>query len=339
MRPDQPAAEPGEADHPDDGLARPASGHAGTWRVPRPVLLGSLKIALILMAPLVIVYASAGGVAALAVAMGYTGSLTPALTLRPTYSLALALPAAMTGVVAAGIAGQALAAACFVALACLLVAPANIVQNGLLAGIPTIAAVYACLPTRQDPVQVGAWMLVGGAIVVGLSALTRLRKSAEPVRVDPWMSWAHAIAMAGVVGVIVLVLGVVDIPHGYWIAMTMTIVLRPYGTETQSVARQRVMGTTLGTVLALALAVVLPGWAALTVAVALLVLVVANALMGRYAQQVTFLTPFIVLIGSRSGEEAVGIALQRVAATLLGALLAAAIALALWRVDQARQQT
>ena len=316
----------------------PASAHAGTWRVPRPVLLGSLKIALILMAPLVIVYASAGGVAALAVAMGYTGSLTPALTLRPTYSLALALPAAMTGVVAAGIAGQALAAACFVALACLLVAPANIVQNGLLSGIPTIAAVYACLrPPGSGPG--GCWMLVGGAIVVGVSALTRRSKSADPVGVDPWTAWAHAIAMAGVVGVIVLVLGVVDIPHGYWIAMTMTIVLRPYGTETQSVARQRVVGTTLGTVLALALAVVLPGWAALTVAVALLVLVVANALMGRYSQQVMFLTPFIVLVGSGSGEEAVGVAVQRVAATLLGALLAAGIALALWRVDQARQQT
>jgi hypothetical protein len=338
MRPEEPSAAPEEADHPDADPAPPAFAHAGTWRVPRPVLLGSLKIALILMAPLAIVDASVGGVAALAVAMGYTGSLTPALTLRPTYSLALALPAAMTGVVAAGIAGQALAAACFVALACLLVAPANIVQNGLLSGIPTIAAVYACLPARQDPVQVGAWMLVGGAIVVGVSALTRRSRSA-PVGVDPWTAWAHAIAMAGVVGVIVLVLGVVDIPHGYWIAMTMTIVLRPYGTETQSVARQRVVGTTLGTVLALALAVVLPGWAAFTVAVALLVLVVANALMGRYSQQVMFLTPFIVLVGSGSGEEAVGVAVQRVAATLLGALLAAGIALALWRVDQARQQT
>jgi hypothetical protein len=339
MRPDEPAALAGEADHPDADPARPAAAHTGTWRVPRPVLVSSLKIALILATPLVIVYASAGGVAALAVAMGYTGSLTPALKLRPTYSLALAVPAAMTGVVASGLAGQALPAACFVALACLLVAPANLVQNGLMAGIPTIAAVYACLPTRQDPVQVGAWMLVGGAIVVGLSAMTRMSKSAEPVGVDLWTAWAHAIAMASVVGVFVLVLGVVDIAHGYWIAMTMTIVLRPYGTETQTVARQRVAGTTLGAVLALALAVLLPGWAALTVAVALLVLVVANALMGRYSQQVTFLTPFIVLIGSGGEEEAVGVAVQRVAATLLGALLAAAIALALWRVDQARQQT
>ena len=298
-----------------------------------------MRIAVILMAPLVIVYATAGTVAALAVAMGYTGSLTPALKLRPRYSMALSIPAAMTGVVAAGIAGQALAAACFVALACLLVAPANVVQNGLLAGIPTIAAVYATLPDHQDPVQVGIWMLVGGAVVVGLSALTRLREPAEPVRVDPWTAWAHAVAMALVVGMIVLVLGVLDIPHGYWIAMTMTVVLRPYGIETQTVARQRVVGTTLGAALALGLALVLPAWAALGVAVALLVLVVANALMGRYAQQVTFLTPFIVLIGSGGGDDTVGVAVQRVVATLLGALLAAAIALGLWRLDRGRQQT
>jgi len=71
----------------------------GTWRVPRPVLAGSLTIALILMAPLAIVYAASGTGAVLAVGMGYTGSLTPALKLRPTYSLALAIPAALTGVV------------------------------------------------------------------------------------------------------------------------------------------------------------------------------------------------------------------------------------------------
>ncbi len=311
----------------------------GTWAVPRPVLMGALRIAAVLLAPLVLAYALAGTVAALAVVMGYTGSLTPALRLRPTYSLALALPAAMTGVVAAGINGQALPAACFVALACLLVAPAAIVQNGLMAGVPTIAAVYATLPERQDPVQVGAWMLVGGATVVGVAALTGLRRPAAPAGVEPWTAWAHAVAMALVVGVIVLVLGIVDIPHGYWIAMTMTVVLRPYGAETQSVARQRVVGTTLGAVLALGLSLVLPAWAAIAAGAALLVLVVANALLGRYAQQVTFLTPLIVLLGSAGTTDALGVALERVGATVLGALLAAGIALALWRVDRARQQT
>ncbi len=334
MDPDRPSAASSASDPVVDG-----SGPASTWLVPRPVLIGALKIAATLMAPLVIAYLAFGTVAALGVAMGYTGSLTPALKLRSGHALALVVPAAMTGVVAAGIGGQALPAACFVALACLLVAPANVVQNGLLAGIPTIAAVYATLPDHQDPTQVGAWMLVGGAIVVGVASRTGLRVPAEPVGVEPWTAWTHAVAMAVVVGGIVLVLGAVEIPHGYWIAMTMTVVLRPYGTETQSVARQRVVGTTLGAVLALGLALALPAWAALAVAVALLVLMVANALLGRYAQQVTFLTPFIVLIGSGGGDDAVGAALDRVVATLVGAVLASVIALALWRVDRRRQQT
>jgi hypothetical protein len=34
----------------------------GRWRVPGPVLIGSLKFAAVLMIPLAIVYASAGGV-------------------------------------------------------------------------------------------------------------------------------------------------------------------------------------------------------------------------------------------------------------------------------------
>jgi hypothetical protein len=322
----------------DGGEPADPPGSAVSWSVPRPILVGALKIAALLMTPLVIVYATAGGLATLAMGLGYVGSLTPALTLRPRYSGVLVLPAAMTGVVASSTAGQAWPAACFVALACLLVAPANIVRSGLLAGIPTIAAVYATLPGNQDPARVGAWMLVGGAIVVVIAGLAGIRSPAVPVGVEPWTAWAHAVAMAVVVGPVVLLLGVVDIPHGYWFAMTLTVVLRPYGAETQSVARQRVVGTTLGAALALGLATVLPTGIALAVAVGLLVLVVANAVMGRYAQQVTFLTPFIVLIGSGGGGTA-GVALQRVLATLLGALLAAGIALALWRVDQRRQQT
>jgi hypothetical protein len=311
----------------------------GTWAIPRPVLVGALKISLVLLAPLVLADAVGGVGAALAVTMGYAGSLTPALKLRPAYSLALVVPAAMTGVVASGISGEALPAACFVALACLLVAPANIVRNGLLAGIPTIAAVYTTLPAGPDPLEVGAWMLAAGAFIVLVASLTGLRKPAEPAGVLPWTAWAHAVAMAATVGVVVLVLGLVDVPHGYWIAMTMTVVLRPYGSETRTVARQRVGGTTLGAVLALALALLLPAWAGILVGAGLLVLVVANALLGRYAQQVTFLTPLIVLLGSAGTQDALDVAVERVAATVLGAALAGAIALALWRVDQSRQHT
>ena len=65
------------------GWRRPRRPAVGTWAIPRPVLVGALKIALVLLAPLVLADAVGGVVAALAVTMGYTGSLTPALKLRP----------------------------------------------------------------------------------------------------------------------------------------------------------------------------------------------------------------------------------------------------------------
>ena len=72
----------------------------------------------------------------------------------------------------------------------------------------------------------------------------------------------------------------------------------------------------------------------------LLVLVVANALLGRYAQQVTFLTPLIVLLGSAGSQDALGVAVERVGGHRGGGRCSqAVIALALWRVDRGRQQT
>jgi hypothetical protein len=61
----------------------------------------------------------------------------------------------------------------------------------------------------------------------------------------------------------------------------------------------------------------------------------AYAMLGRYAQEVLFLTPFIVLLGTGGvAADTVGLALQRILATLLGTALAGGIALALARADR-----
>jgi hypothetical protein len=290
-------------------------------------------LTLVILVPTVVAYAAFGEPAALAVALGFVISLTPATKLRPSHALAAVVPAAMTGAVAVALAGQAFPAACFVALACLLVAPANVLQNGLLAGIPTVAAVYATLPMQQAPGTVAAGMLAGGAIAVGVA--TRAHRSGELVGVDARTSWRHAIAMAASVGLVVLVITALDQPHGYWIPMTMTLVLRPYGAETLAVARDRISGTLAGAVLALLMVLVLPSWTAYLASVVLLVLIIAYAALGRYAQEVLFLTPFVVLLGTGgAAADTAGLALQRVLATLLGTVLAGAIAMALARADR-----
>ena len=306
-----------------------------SWSIPRPMLLLAARVSLVLVVPIVGVYIVSGATAAVGLAMGYLGSIAPGLMLPRTRALSLVLLPAMAGAVAVAVNGQAFAAACFIALACLLVAPASILQNGLLAGVPTIAAVLGLIPISLDPVEVAGWMLVGGVIAVLVMA--PLRKPAEPVGVDPAAAWAHAAVMGAAVGGSALWVTVFEVPHGYWICMTLTIVLRPFGNETLGVARERVLGTIGGAALALALAVLLPGWAALAVVVPLLLLMVAYAALGRTAQQVVFLTPVVLLLGSGgAGTDTLTVAIERVGATMLGAVLAALLALGLARADRAR---
>jgi hypothetical protein len=306
---------------------------AGGWAIPQPKLKVAVLLTVVMLIPTAVAYRAFGEPAGLAVALGFVISLSPATKLRPAYAFAAVVPAAMTGAVAVAVSGQAFPAACFVALACLLVAPANVLQNGLLAGIPTLAAVYSTIPLQQSPTTVAAGMLAGGAIAVAVAS--RAPRSSELVGVAARTSWRHATAMAASVGLVVFAITALDEPHAYWVPMTMTLVLRPYGRETLAIARDRISGTLAGAVLALVLVLVLPDWAALLVGAGLLVLVVAYAVLGRYAQEIVFLTPFIVLLGSTgAATDTADLALQRIAATLLGAVLAGLIALALARADR-----
>lgn len=298
-------------------------------------MLTALRVTAALLIPLVAVYVLVGATPGMGLAMGYMGSLVPALKVPRLRALALTAPVAMTGAVATAVNGQAFVVACFLALVCLLVAPANVFSNGLLAAVPTVAAVIATLPSRVDPFELSGWMVAGGVLVVLL--MSPLRKPGDQVGLDVNSAWTHAIAMGAAVGVSALLVTAFEVPHGYWICMTLTLVLRPYGAETLSVARQRVLGTIGGAVLALGLAVVLPDWAALSVLGLLLVLTVAYSTLGRSGQQVVFLTPVVVLLGSGgAGAATVTVAVERVLATILGALIAAVLALALARADRAR---
>ena len=238
---------------------------AATWALPRPVLAAAGLLTVGLLAPVVAAYVAAGTTAALGLAMGYTGCLLPATRLPARYALLLTVPLAMTATVAAALPGQPFVAACFVALACLLVAPATMLDAGVLAGLPTVAAVYLTLPVEQDPAQVAMWVLAGGAL--GVLVLARVGRPA---------------ALRG-----------------------------------------------------LALAALLPPWAAMAAAGLLLVLMVGYAVLDRYGPTVACSTPFIVLLGAGGGGvAALGLAVERVGATVVGAVVAAGIALALARGEE-----
>jgi uncharacterized membrane protein YccC len=197
-----------------------------------------------------------------------------------------------------------------------------------MAGLPTIVVVYLAQSAPGDAAVAAVWLLAGAAVAVVV--LSRIPKTGRRTPIAGNVAYLHAGTMAVVVGVTTYVVIALDVPHGYWIPMTMTMVLRPVGSEARSIAYQRIAGTVLGAVLAIAILELLPATAAIVVAGLLLALVVAYVLLGRYGQFVTFLTPFVIL----SAGSDLDVAIERVGMTLLGAAVAAVVALALVHVEE-----
>ncbi len=307
-------------------------GRLGAWAVPRQALLLSVVAAVVLIAAIVIAYLAGGTQGALAIGMGIMASLRPALSLRPLHSFALAVPTAMAAGVAVALRGQPLVAAFFVVLCCLLVAPAGMLQDGLLAMVPTVVAVLVLVPGEFQPGRTAIWMLFGGALVVALA--TRLPRNPPVPGIEQRRAWRHAAVMALAVGAVVYLVGTFEVPHGYWVALTLTAVLRPFDDQTMRRSSERVLGTIGGALLALAATLVLPLWALLALLVVSTVLSISYAITKDYTRQVLFMTPAVVLLGSAGHP--FQIASERALATLAGALLAAAIALGLAAVESRR---
>ena len=311
------------------------TGRLGAWALPGRTLALSAVATVVLVSAIVVAYLSGGTQGALALGMGALASLRPAITLKPLHSFALAVPTAMAGAVAVALRGQPLVAAFFVVLCCLLVAPAGTLHDGLLATVPTVVAVLVLVPGDFQPGRTAIWMLIGGALVVGVA--TRLPRRTAAPGIEQRRAWRHAAVMALSTGAVVYMVGIWDLPHGYWVALTLTVVLRPFDEQTLTKSTQRVLGTIAGALLALLAAVLLPVPALLVLLVACTVLSTAYALRSDYARQVLFMTPAIVLLGS-AGHSLL-IASERAAATLAGALLAVAIALGLAAFDNRRRST
>lgn len=298
------------------------AGRWGDWELSRPVLGLAGLMGVLLLLPLVGAFLAGGVGAALGLGMGYLASSRPAATMRWRLTLALSLGAAMAGAVAVALRGQPLAATFFVALCCLLAAPANQIQEGLMAGVPTVAAVLVAVPGTYEVGPTFAWMLAGSVVVVAV-ATRFLPRAAPGAPVDTERGWRHAGVMAVTVGVVVFLVLRFDVPHGYWIALTLTVVLRPFGDVTRRKALERVAGTIAGVALSLVLATVLPIWGVAIAVAFCMVLMAAYALKGDYVRQVVFLTPTVVLMGSWGTVGLVG--LERALATVAGAVLAALV--------------
>ncbi|HVU18628.1 MAG TPA: FUSC family protein [Candidatus Didemnitutus sp.] len=120
--------------------------------------------------------------------------------------------------------------------------------------------------------------------------------------------------------------------RGYWLPLTVLVVMQPdYGT-TRLRAGQRSLGTLIGSLAASALlALALPAWG-LFLAMAGTMFAFAFWLKRNYAIAVGFITLFVVLITETSEQLTIRFTVERSVATLAGVVLALIATLVFWPV-------
>jgi uncharacterized membrane protein YccC len=128
-----------------------------------------------------------------------------------------------------------------------------------------------------------------------------------------------------------------EIPHGYWLGLTLVVVMQPDYGSTRQRAAERVLGTLLGSVLASGLLFLDLPRATLLAAAALTAFFFALFLKRRYDVAVVFVTVMVVLLTEIGGPVSWQLTFERLACTLAGgglALLAAHIFWPAWEKDR-----
>ncbi len=150
-------------------------------------------------------------------------------------------------------------------------------------------------------------------------------------------AFRHAIRTAVCVAVALWLGRALELSHGYWIPMTVAIVLRADYGATFSYGLLRVAGTVMGLLLTTAVVHVLPAnpWAWLAV---MAVLCAAFRYFGtvHYGVAVTALTGMVVLLLALAGEPPEPTVLARLVATVIGSAMALA-AYGLWPTREREQ--
>jgi uncharacterized membrane protein YccC len=133
----------------------------------------------------------------------------------------------------------------------------------------------------------------------------------------------HALRLAVVAAVAEVIVQAADLPHGYWIVLTVFIVLRPDYSSTVYRGLQRAAGTVVGAGLGiLTVLLVHISETALLTGIAVCLLAAYAVFTVNYLLYAVFLTDFVVVLLALLGLPAVPTALDRLIGTGIGTGLA-----------------
>ncbi|MEU4063382.1 FUSC family protein [Streptomyces wedmorensis] len=157
----------------------------------------------------------------------------------------------------------------------------------------------------------------------------RARRAARAVLFSE-ASWRYGLRLALCIGLAQAFVSLIPVPRSYWVALTVTFVMKPDFGSVFSRAVLRAAGTAAGLVLAaLVLAEVPRGWWDVPVMVVLAALIPAFSAKG-YAFQTAAITPVILLLSDMLNHQGFDLVMPRLYDSLIGCGIALIAGYLLW---------
>ena len=203
-----------------------------------------------------------------------------------------------------------------------------------LAGQLRTAIRVAAVLAGGDPAALEKAAVTGQAANPSRSRdLNRAREHLNTLRANLTLSsqaCRHAVRLAVALTLAVGVADLIDLPHRYWLPLTVMIVLKPDFSSTFARGVSRIAGTLIGAgVVTIAIAELRPGEAGLTVLVTIFAFGAYSVLFANYAMYSVCLASLVVTLLAITGAPAPSVAGDRVVYTTVGAALAL-VAYAVW---------
>ncbi|MBV2356016.1 FUSC family protein [Streptomyces sp. J2-1] len=143
-------------------------------------------------------------------------------------------------------------------------------------------------------------------------------------------SWRYGLRLALSIGIAQALVSVVPLPRSYWVALTVTFVLKPDFGSVFSRALLRALGTVAGVVISAAvLAAVPPGWWTVLVVFALALLIPVLTPRG-YAYQTAVITPIILVLSDILNHQGFSLLVPRLVDSLIGCVVVLIVGYLLW---------
>ncbi|GGV02845.1 membrane protein [Streptomyces filipinensis] len=143
-------------------------------------------------------------------------------------------------------------------------------------------------------------------------------------------SWRYGLRLAVCIGIAQALVSLIPVPRSYWVALTITFVLKPDFGSVFSRALLRALGTVAGLVIAAVVLAEVPlGWWDVPVMLVLAPLIPALTPRG-YGYQTAAITPVILLLSHILNHQGTALLLPRLADSLLGCAIALTAGYLLW---------